>query len=484
MRVYEINTVPWLADLTERHGSPIDLASVPDGEWDALVPFHFDAVWLMGVWRRSPAAAAIARATEGVIGDCAKVCPGFEPMRDVIGSPYAIQAYVADARVGGPAALAAAREKLKARGMRLFLDFVPNHTAPDHAWLTPHPKYYVRGASADAEQMPGRFCRIDGAVVAFGAPSANPAEAWRDTCQLDAFSPAFRSAAVDTLIAMGEQCDGVRCDMAMLALDDAFEALWGRWAGPRAAQPFWREVIDRVRLKHPRMTFIAESYWNSEWALQQQGFDFCYDKDLLYDRLAHGSAESLRQHLAGAPLAFQEKLIHFCENHDDGPMGDRFMPQERQWMAAVAIATLPGASLWYDQQLEGRWGRIPVQLAGPVTARSFYRRLLAATNRGAIRQGNWALCQVRQSASMVAWCWQKGDDRVLVVLNVSDDVSRWGEIEVPWTDLDGQDWMLRNLLTGEESPAQHARRGVFYVRPRRFGADLFELLANRSGNAR
>ena len=86
-------------------------------------------------------------------------------------------------------------------------------------------------------------------------------------------------------------CDGVRCDMAMLLLPEVFERTWGIQAGP-----FWPRAIDAVRQRHPGFLFMAEVYWDLEWTLQQQGFDYTYDKRL-YDRLRDGHAASG----AGAP---------------------------------------------------------------------------------------------------------------------------------------------------------------------------------------
>src|SRR6478609_10946840 len=113
--IYEINTAVWLGGRT--------LDAVPASEWDALAALPVDAVWLMGVWERSPAGLEIALANPSL---------GLSPGEDVIGSPYCVRDYVVDGRFGGPDALAAARAELAARGLKLILDYVPNHVAPDH----------------------------------------------------------------------------------------------------------------------------------------------------------------------------------------------------------------------------------------------------------------------------------------------------------------------------------------------------------------
>ncbi len=126
---------------------------------------------------------------------------------------------------------------------------------------------------------------------------------------------------------------------------------------------------------------MAEAYWDLEWELQQQGFDYCYDKRL-YDRLEHDTAESVRLHLC-ADLAYQEKLVRFIENHDEPRAHSVFSPQKER-AAAVTIATIPGARLFHEGQFEGRKVRLPVFLgrrpAEPVDPdlRAFYRTLLKA----------------------------------------------------------------------------------------------------------
>src|SRR4030095_2191368 len=105
-----------------------------------------------------------------------------------------------------------------------------------------------------------------------------------------------------------DQCAGVRCDMAMLVLPDVFERTWGV-----RAQPFWPDATRRVRERVPGFCFMAEGYCDLEWALQQQGFDYTYDKRL-YDRLRDRHARPVREHL-WAGLGYQDRMARFLENH-------------------------------------------------------------------------------------------------------------------------------------------------------------------------
>ncbi|NTX00086.1 MAG: alpha-amylase, partial [Geobacteraceae bacterium] len=132
--IYEINTWVWLYELSRKYGRTITLGTVPAGEWDAIAALGVDAVWLMGVWERSPAGRRIALAHPVLEAEYHRVLPDVSP-DDVIGSPYCVHRYVVDERVGGREGLATARKRLTACGLRLILDFVPNHVAPDHPWV-------------------------------------------------------------------------------------------------------------------------------------------------------------------------------------------------------------------------------------------------------------------------------------------------------------------------------------------------------------
>lgn len=163
--IYEINTWVWLNELAQKTQVPVDLSSVPSAEWDAIVSFGVDAVWLMGVWERSPAGIAIANQNDNLLADFRRALPDFQS-KDNVGSPYCVRRYVVDQRLGGRAGLAKARKELADRGIRLILDFVPNHVAPDHPWVLHHPDYFIRGNAADIAGDPASFIDINGTVIA------------------------------------------------------------------------------------------------------------------------------------------------------------------------------------------------------------------------------------------------------------------------------------------------------------------------------
>jgi glycosidase len=435
--IYEIDTWPWLTDLTRKCGFPVTLANVPAHEWDSLAQYGFDAVWLMGVWERSPAGRVIALAKQGLEPEFRRTLSNFTA-EDVVGSGYCVHRYVVDETLGGPKGLAVAREQLSKRGMRLMLDFVPNHVAPDHPWITEHPEYFVHGSEEDVRQNPFAFFEQGGQIIACGKDPYSGA--WTDTAQVNAFNPGLRAAALETLEAISSQCDGVRCDMAMLLINDVFERTWGGHAGMRPATEYWRDLIEAVRQVNSKFLFMAEAYWDLEWELQQQGFDYCYDKRL-YDRLVHENAESVRLHLL-ADSAYQDRLARFIENHDE-PRAAATFGAAKARAAAVVTLTLQGAKLLHDGQFEGRCVKLPVQLGRrpdetpDENLQAFYRKLLAAVRESQFSRSEWQLCgrtgwpDNNSCQNLVAWCWTARDSRRLVVVNLSETRSQ-AIIHLPW----------------------------------------------------
>jgi hypothetical protein len=451
--VYEVSTWVWLHDLSVKYGSDIKLGNVPDREWDTIAALHPDAVWLMGVWERSPVGRRIAREEPSLCQEYRRLLIDWSE-QDTAGSPYCIHRYVVDEHLGGTCGLAASREALAKRGIRLILDFVPNHVAPDHPWINEHPEYFIQGKESDLVASPQSYFKAGKAVIAHGR-DPNFA-AWTDTAQVNAFDPGLRLAVLKTLSDIGDQCDGVRCDMAMLMVSQVFQRTWGDRGGQAPGLEYWLEIIGGVRKKNPNMLFIAEVYWDMERDLQQQGFDYCYDKRL-YDRLAREDASSVNSHLSG-DINYQKKLLRFIENHDE-PRAAAVFPPEKLRAAAIAIATLPGGKMFYEGQLEGRKIKLPVQLGRrPQEAvdrdlQSFYSRLLAVTTKDTFHSGTWQLCRAtgwpdnNSYRNLLAWCWKKDQEKYLVVINLSDQNAQ-GQVPVLWNDIHDGEFSLTDVLAG------------------------------------
>jgi hypothetical protein len=488
--VYEVNSWVWLSELSAKYGKAITLSSVPEAEWDAIAAYGFDTVWFMGVWERSPRGIGVANGNESLLGDFRRALPDFRPV-DNVGSPYCVRDYVVDQHLGGPEGLAAARRELARRGTKLMLDFVPNHVAPDHPWVAQHPEFFICGDAECLRKDSSSYVTVGTTAFACGRDPYFPA--WPDVLQLNAFASGLRQAVIGTVSGIAEQCDGIRCDMAMLLLNAVFERTWGARAGPRPPNEYWAEVISTVKKEHPAFLFVAEAYWDLEWELQQHGFDFCYDKKL-YDRLEHGDAESTRLHLC-ADLSYQGKLLRFIENHDE-PRAAAAFPAEKQRAVAVAAATLPGARLFHEGQLEGRKVRLPVFLGrrpaetADLELQRFYTRLLQAVSRPAFHEGRWSLCDRTgwpdnpSFQNLVAWSWLGTEERYLVVVNLSAQPAQ-ARVQVHWADIGGATWQLLDELSG----ASYERDGDEMVSPGLYvelgpwKCHLFECRWKRTTNA-
>ncbi len=470
--IYEINTWVWLNTLSRRYGRPITLSTVPDDALEDLARSGINTVWLMGVWARSPAAAAHARQWAH---EYKPALPDLTD-EDVIGSAYAIHDYQVDQRIGGRKGLAALRRRLKARGLRLILDYVPNHVALDHPWVRERPACLIQGTPRDLKRRRSDFFQATDAwgrslVIAHGRDPYFPG--WADTAQVNAFSPEFRQAALETLLDIASQCDGVRCDMAMLLTNRVFGHTWqGYYLEDYVPETeFWEEIIPQVRAQHPEFLFIAEVYWNMEYEMQQQGFDYCYDKTL-YDRLTGGAPRDVRVHLIAA-IEYQRRLVRFIENHDE-PRAYSVFGGQRQRPAAVLVVTLPGATLLHDGQFSGRRVKLPVQIGRQPDEPAdhgleiFYRRLLAEVQDPIYGRGRWRLFNLSPAwganhshESLVAHGWSEDDDHRLVVVNLTGQQAQALINLSPWHGIAQATWSLDDALSGH----RYIRTGASMVDP-------------------
>ncbi len=491
--LYEINVRIFLEERARSLGRPATLDDVGDDYLAQLAALGMDVVWLLGVWQTGPAGREVSRTHPGWRREYLALLPDLRE-EDVAGSPFAVQRYAVHADFGGDEALSRLRERLRRRGLRLLLDFVPNHTALDHAWVEGHPEYYVRGDEADLAHEPFNYRRVatrrGPLVLAHGRDPYFPG--WPDTLQLNYRCEALREAMIGELLRVAGLCDGVRCDMAMLLLPDAIDLTWGEKARPADGTPpagasFWPEAIARVRRAHPGFLFLAEVYWGREWELQQQGFDYTYDK-ALYDRLHEQNAEAVRGHL-GATLDFQTRSARFLENHDEPRAAAAFPPAVHRAAAAVAFL-LPGLRFFHEGQFEGRRQRVSVHLGRrpdePIDEglRAFYARLLSCANLPAVRGGNWQLLECRPAwgenstwRNFLAFAWQGAlGERILVTANYSASSGQC-YVALPWSELPGRTWRLRDRIGPahyERAGDDLARRGLYLDLPD-WGCHVFEV---------
>jgi len=459
--LYQVNTRVWLNELARGLGRPATLDDIPDAELDRIAGKDFDWIWLLSVWQTGPASQRVSRTNPEWRKEFQAVLPDLSE-EDILGSGFAISGYSVHESLGGDAALNRLRQRLRKRGLRLMLDFVPNHTGLDHPWVEKHSEYYIRGTEADLARAAKNYAWVKrqrgDLLLAHGRDPYFPG--WPDTLQLNYGNPATQEAMTGELLRIAGQCDGVRCDMAMLVLPEVFQRTWGI-----PAKLFWPEATRRVREKVPAFCFMAEVYWDMEWTMQQQGFDYAYDKRL-YDRLREGHARPVREHFH-AGLDYQNKLARFLENHDE-PRAAAAFPKGMYQAAAVITFLSPGLRFFHQGQFEGRLKRISPHLGrAPAEEvnrplKQFYGRLLDVLRRPAVRQGQWQLLECvpawdgnGSSDAFIAFAWQdSGAARLLVAVNYASHPSQCC-LRLPIPDLGSSRWRLRDLL-GE---AQYERDG-------------------------
>ena len=481
--LYQINTRVWLTQLSRALGRSATLDDIPDAELDRLASSGFDWIWFLSVWRTGAAGRQVSRSSQDWRREFEETLPDLSE-EDIAGSGFAITSYTVHPALGGDAALARLRERLWSRGLRLMLDFVPNHTALDNPWVEEHTDYYIRGTESDLAREPQNYTWVKrkqgDLLLAYGRDPYF--SGWPDTLQLDYSNPATQEAMIGELLKIGRQCDGVRCDMAMLVLPDVFERTWGQ-----PAPLFWPEATRRVRETVPGFRFMAEVYWDLEWTMLQQGFDYAYDKRL-YDRLRDRHARSVREHFH-AGLDYQSKLARFLENHDEPRAAATFAPGMHEAAAVITYLT-PGLRFFHQGQFEGRRKRIsPHLVRGPTepadkTLQQFYAGLLAVIRQPPLRDGTWSLVDCvpawegnGTSDCFIAWCWQCADDqRRLVAVNYAPNQSQC-YVRFPFPALSGRAVRLKDLTgtaTYNRDGSELVSRGLYLDLPPR-GFHVFDV---------
>lgn len=428
-KLYEINTRVWV----KKFSPNARLNDVPLDYWNELKELGIEYVWLMGVWEINKNTIEEFCFEEGLAKEYSEALPGWTK-DDVIGSPFSIEDYKVNPALGTKEDLTKLKETLNSLGLKLILDFIPNHFSAESYLLKAHPEIFLQGTEEDLTNNPSFFIKGN-KIFAHGKDPNFPS--WKDTAQVNYFSTEARKFMMSRLISISELCDGVRCDMAMLVVNSVFKNTWSETISkynllePKAE--FWKTAINSVKEDNPDFIFIAETYWDMEWQLQELGFDFTYDKKLL-DRLKQNDVIEIKNHLLAGD-EFQKRSVRFLENHDE-KRSVEILGRERSKAAAVIISTLPGMKLYYDGQLEGYKIKLPVQLGREPDERiaedvkAFYKKLFSITSQSIFGYGSWHLLEPlpaweggKSYVNILAWQWTYDEQRKVVVVNFAEKSS-------------------------------------------------------------
>jgi hypothetical protein len=459
--LYEINARHWISALRKKYADQkkLDLGSVPEAELEVLVEKGFTHLWLMGVWPTGPKSRAQALEHADLRREYGNALPGWTDA-DVLGSPYAVASLQVAPLLGGDAALARLRKRLAKLGIKLILDFVPNHLGLDHEWVLSHPEYFV----GQTQSFPDSFPVETASGKRFLAHGKDPYfPGWTDTVQLDYRRPETREAMAVLLEGIAKKCDGVRCDMAMLVLEEVLHRTWSHV--PADFEPargeFWQTATARVKAAQPGFLFLAEAYWDLEGRLCELGFDYAYDKRM-YDFIEHDRPWDMQPHLLGLGAANAHRA-HFLENHDE-PRIAGSVGLELHRAAAVLALGLPGMRFLHEGQFEGARRFARVQLARRAeepldgVVAQMYGGLLPAFKQSGVGRGDYALLvpgrawddnPTSQCINVIQWQRPGQEEEFdLVVVNLAPHRAQC-RVRLTAKGLAGHGWILSDRL-GEE----------------------------------
>ena len=432
--LYEISTRPWLYELSQKYRKDIKkLVDIPLEEFDYLKENGIEIVWMMGVWKLGKYGLELDKKA-----NYSEVLPDWKE-EDVIGSPFAICEYKCNLDIGLDKDLKWLREQLNSRGMKLMLDFVPNHSAVDANTSTSNPEYYVR--APEGKKDPKRY--TDSGIAYGKDPYFDP---WRDVIQWNYWEPETRKFMKDNLMKVLKYADAVRCDMAHLMLNDVFEKTWDEelkaWGYKRPENEFWEFAFNEVKKKYPNAILLAEVYedWEIE-LLYKLGFTYTYDKVLL-DKL-EGSALDVKEYIHDKTETYWGHSAHFVENHDENRAVYNMGSVEKANAAGTIAATLGGMIFMNHGQWSGYKNKLDVHLRRSADemenkkVRRYYERLMEIVQNPAFTGSKYYFVnniRGEKKDDFISYIREDGNNHFVVIINYSNST---GCANVPIYNIEG-----------------------------------------------
>ena len=454
----QLSARPWLYQLTEEKGKTIkSFKQIPDEVFDEIKARGFDFLWVMGVWDVGTYGYKHDRSTQSLVDNFKKLLDDYTE-EDAIGSPYAITDYICNPELcpGGDDDLKWLREKLNGMGIKLMLDFVPNHSALDSPWINDNINYYIRAPKDTQSPDPAKYFTNG---IAYG--NMQWSSPWTDVGQLNYWNSETRELMQKKLLKVAEYADGIRCDMAYIILNEPFSKAWetelNSWGYSRPDKEFWGDAIRNVKAKFPNTIFLAEVYGDYFKNLIAEGFDYTYDKELL-DKFKSGHLDNLRGWISYMS-EWNQHQCRFLENHDDNRAVEAFGGSvTKSLAAALGTYTLPGMRFFFQDQWYGYTNKLDVHLrrsrkeGKSSEAMAFYDKFIPIINDETFKNGDWTNLAVTGNDAwrLMAWKWSNSStgEKRLVVVDFSE-VKAGGNVIIP--DISGSgDVVIKELLSGTE----------------------------------
>ena len=313
-----------------------------------------------------------------------------------LGSYYAVSDYTAiNPEFGNLADWINLVKEIHEKGMKVIIDWVPNHTGADNRWLTEHPDFFVKDSTGNAAM----------------------AKDWSDTRQLDYKNPVMEDSMISAMKfwLVRSNIDGFRCDVA--------------WNVPGS---FWSKCIPQLKgIKNVFMLAEGDSAY-----LPENGFDAVYPWQMFHmmekiakgDRPAFGLDSIQKQNASTYPANTIQ--MYFTSNHDENSWNKAdfgsFPGRVHAPFAVFTQTMVSGVPLIYSGQEEPVLRPIQFFEKDPIDfgkfgRAKFYKTLLDLRKNNPALAVNASFTKINagDANAVYAFVRQKGSNKILVILNFS-----------------------------------------------------------------
>ena len=438
--LYEINTRPWLYELSIKYErSIVRLTDIPLQEFDELAKNGVDIVWMMGVWKLGNYGLEFDKKL-----DYSEWLPNWTE-EDVIGSPYAVYEYTCNPDIGTDNDLMWLKAILNSKGMKLMLDFVPNHSAVDAPQAKSNPDMYIRAPEGIKDEN-----RYTEGGLAYGANENH--FTWKDVLQWNYWNKDTIEFMKNNIIKIMSFADAIRCDVAYQEINDVFGRTWPeeleKYGYTKPEEEFWTYAIKAAKKLNPNIIFLAEAYKDEyNEILIKLGFDYAYNRNILKKLMS--SKDDFVEYIKDKQGSFWKDKANFVENHDElrvvHNMGDNY---KKAKAAGTIAATIGGMIFMNHGQWIGKKNMLDVHLRRgqdePVNyeIKSHYQRLNQIIKNKTFRSDNFYYAGVidgERKDDFIAYIREDEESHYLVVVNFSENE---GCANVPIYNLKGRRYTL------------------------------------------